>query len=47
MVTVFHYTPVNALLQFDKLNFGGLAGKGQNVKISPVRILRYTVSTYN
>ena len=29
MVIVFHYTPVNTILQFDELNFDGLAGKRQ------------------
>ena len=29
MVTVFHYTPVNAK-EFDELNIDGLAGKRQN-----------------
>ena len=29
--------------QFDKLNFDGLAGSVQNVEISPIKILRYTV----
>ena len=33
------------LKQFDGLNFDGPAGKRQNVKISPVKILRYTVSS--
>ena len=34
MVTVFHYTPVNAK-QFDGLNIDGLAGKCQKRQISP------------
>ena len=42
MVTVFHYTPVNAK-QFDGLNIDGLAGKHQKRQNSPVKILRYTV----
>ena len=50
MVTVFHYTPVNAK-QFDGLNIDGQAGKHQNVKISPrqnfalydIRILLYNL----
>ena len=36
MVTVFHHTPVNAVLffkQFDRLNFDGLAGKCQKRQI--------------
>ena len=48
MVTVFHHTPVNAVLhvfkQFDGLNFDGLAGKHHKRQISPVKILCYTVS---
>ena len=42
IVTVFHYTPVNAK-QFDGLNIDSLAGSVKNVKISPVKILRYMV----
>ena len=34
MVTVFHYTPVNAK-QFDGLNIDGLAGKRQKHQIFP------------
>ena len=43
LVTVFHYTPVNAK-QFDGLNIRGLAGSIKNVKIPPpVTILCYMV----
>ena len=31
------------LKQFHRLNFDGLAGKRQNIKISPIKILCYTV----
>ena len=43
MVTVFHYTPVNAK-QFDGLNIDGLAGKRQKRQnFPPIKISRYTV----
>ena len=43
MVTVFHYTLVNAK-QFDGLNIDGLAGKHQkHQNFPPVKILHYTV----
>ena len=42
IVTIFHYTPVNAK-QFDRLNIDGLAGKRQKRQNSPVKILCYTV----
>ena len=43
MVTVFHYTPVNAK-QFDRLNIDGLAGKHQKRQTPPlIKILFYTV----
>ena len=46
MVTVFHYTPVNAK-QFDGLNIDGLAGKRQKRQnFPPVKILRYTVASW-
>ena len=44
MVTVFHYTPVNAK-QFDGLNIDGLAEKCQEHQIPPpVKILCYMVN---
>ena len=51
MVTVFHYTPVNAK-QFDGLNIDGLAGKHQkrqNFPPSKFCSIRYmmTVSSNN
>ena len=44
MVTVFHYTPVNAK-QFDGLNIDGLAAwkASKTSEFPPVKILRYTV----
>ena len=46
MVTVFHYTPVNAK-QFDGLNIDSLAGKHQkrqNFPLSKFCAIRYTAS---
>ena len=45
MVTVFHHTPVNAVLFLNNsgYNIDGLAGKRQKRQISPVKILLYTV----
>ena len=48
MVTVFHHTPVNTFSkQFDGLNFDNLAGKFQNIKIFPIKILRYMLFSQN
>ena len=47
MVTVFHYTPVNAK-QFDGLNIDGLAGKRQkrqNFSPSKFCAIRYKVTS--
>ena len=41
MVTVFHYTPVNAK-QFDGLNIDGLAVKRQNFPPSKFCAIQYT-----
>ena len=51
MVTVFHHTPVNAVLffkQFDWLYFDDLAGKHQKHQNAPPRhtILHYMVCLY-
>ena len=46
MVTVFHYTPINAK-QFDRLNIDGLAGKHQkyqNFSLSKFCAIRYLLS---
>ena len=40
MVTVFHYTPVNAK-QFDGLNIDGLAGKRQNFALYGIHGLHH------
>ena len=42
IVTIFHYTPVNAK-QFHGLNIDGLAGKHQKRQNSPAKILCYMV----
>ena len=47
MVTIFHYTPVNAK-QFDELNIDGLAGKCQkcqNFPPSKFFAIRYKVTS--